>query len=178
MRNQSRSMWRVLGLAGLLLIVGGCASGGPTASDRATIDDVAWLAGMWIEEKPGGMTVETWSTPRPPRAAAGERWMVGLNVQTRDGAPVFHEYLRLVERDGGVIYEAAPRGREPATPFRLIERAPDRLVFENPHHNFPRRIVYELVKRPGRPAELHARIEGERNGRASSATWRFTRESP
>ena len=53
------------------------------------------------------------------------------------------EYLRIVERDGGLVYIAQPGGRPP-TEFVLTELTTTRAVFENPRHDYPRRIVYEL----------------------------------
>ena len=53
------------------------------------------------------------------------------------------EYLRIVERDGGLIYVAQPGGKAP-TEFVLTELGTTRAVFLNPRHDYPRRIVYEL----------------------------------
>ena len=53
------------------------------------------------------------------------------------------EFLRVVERDGGLVYIAQPGGAAP-TEFVLNELGPKRAVFDNPRHDFPKRIVYEL----------------------------------
>ena len=53
------------------------------------------------------------------------------------------EYLRIVERDGGLVYIAQPGGRPP-TEFTLVELTKSRAVFENPRHDYPKRIAYEL----------------------------------
>ena len=55
------------------------------------------------------------------------------------------EYLRIVERDGGLVYVAQPGGRSP-TEFMLTELDKKRAVFVNPRHDYPQRIVYELSK--------------------------------
>lgn len=63
-----------------------------------------------------------------------------------DGAfeyEVAFEYLRVVERDGGLVYIAQPGGKT-ATEFVLTELTPTRAVFDNPRHDYPKRIVYEL----------------------------------
>ena len=52
------------------------------------------------------------------------------------------EYLRIVERDGGLVYVAQPGGAKP-TEFVLTELSPTRAVFDNPRHDYPKRIVYE-----------------------------------
>ncbi len=53
------------------------------------------------------------------------------------------EYLRIVERDGGLVYIAQPGGKTP-TEFVLTEITDSRAVFDNPRHDYPKRIVYEL----------------------------------
>ena len=54
------------------------------------------------------------------------------------------EFLRIVERDGGLVYIAQPNGGK-ATEFALTELGPMRAVFQNPRHDYPQRIVYELA---------------------------------
>jgi hypothetical protein len=53
------------------------------------------------------------------------------------------EFLRIVERDGGLVYVAQPGG-SPPTEFVMTEVGPKRAVFDNPRHDYPKRIVYEL----------------------------------
>lgn len=63
------------------------------------------------------------------------------------------EYLRIVERDGGLVYIAQPGGA-PATEFIMTEISSQRAVFENPRHDYPRRIVYELTGDGGLVASI------------------------
>ncbi len=55
------------------------------------------------------------------------------------------EYLRIVERDQGLVYIAQPGGKAP-TEFVLTEISEGRAVFDNPRHDYPKRIVYELTQ--------------------------------
>jgi hypothetical protein len=61
---------------------------------------------------------------------------------------VAFEYLRIVERDGGLVYIAQPAGKT-ATEFVLTEFTAMRAVFDNPRHDYPKRIVYELSAEGG-----------------------------
>lgn len=54
------------------------------------------------------------------------------------------EFLRIVERDGGLVYIAQPNGAPP-TEFVLSELVGKKAVFENPRHDYPNKIVYELT---------------------------------
>ena len=79
---------------------------------------------------------------------------LGESAATLDAAEAATcEYLRIVERDGGVVYVAQPGGAR-ATEFVLTELSKNRAVFENPRHDFPRRIVYELSAEGGLSATI------------------------
>jgi hypothetical protein len=51
------------------------------------------------------------------------------------------EFLRIVERDGGLVYVAQPEGRPP-TDFTLTALTAESATFENPAHDFPKVIRY------------------------------------
>jgi hypothetical protein len=106
---------------------------------KATIGDLAWLAGAWVGSR--GMTgvtsiEERWS---PPLGGT----MLAVSRTVSRGRTTAFEYLRIVERDGGLVYIAQPGGRTP-TEFVLTAVSATRAVFENPRHDFPQRIVYEV----------------------------------
>lgn len=69
---------------------------GEAESPPASLDQVAWLAGHWIGEGLGGVSEEMWS---PPAGGA----MMGTYRLLKDGAPVFYEFLLLVEEKGTLI---------------------------------------------------------------------------
>lgn len=106
---------------------------------KATIADLAWLAGNWVGTRGSSGTTsieERWS---PPLGGA----MLATSRTVSKGKLSAFEYLRIVERDGGLVYIAQPGGNPP-TEFVLTELTPSRAVFENPRHDSPQRIVYEL----------------------------------
>jgi hypothetical protein len=70
----------------------------------------------------------------------------------RDRMPAF-EFLRIVEREGGLVYVAQPNGAPP-TEFVLTEFNAKRAVFENPRHDYPKRITYELTAAGGLTATI------------------------
>ncbi len=109
------------------------------APAQATMEDLAWLAGAWVGTRGEGGTTsieERWS---PPLGGA----MLGVSRTVSRGSMRAFEFLRIVERDGGLVYVAQPGGAAP-TEFVLTELANQRAVFENPRHDSPQRIVYEL----------------------------------
>ena len=105
---------------------------------KATISDLAWMANNWVGTRSSGSSVEErWSPP-----LGGSMLAVSRTVNTSDKMVAF-EYLRVVEREGGLVYIAMPGGAKP-TEFVLTELNATRAVFDNPRHDYPKRIVYEL----------------------------------
>lgn len=102
----------------------------------ATIEDIAWLADTWTGTRNTSSIEERWS---PPKGGA----MLGISRTIRGERMTGFEYLRIVERDNGLVYVAQPGGNAP-TEFILTELADRRAVFVNPRHDYPQRIVYHL----------------------------------
>jgi hypothetical protein len=122
------------------------------APAKATMGDMAWLAGAWVGKRSTGSSIEErWSPP-----LGGAMLAVSRSVNTSGKMSAF-EFLRIVERDGGLIYIAQPGGAK-GTEFVLTElgteKAPRRAVFENPRHDYPNRIVYELSAEGGLSATI------------------------
>jgi hypothetical protein len=104
---------------------------------KATIGDMNWLAGAWVGSRSSGATFEErWS---PPKGGAMLAMSRTVNVSGKMSA---FEYLRIIERDGGLVYIAQPGGAAP-TEFVCTEWSATRAVFDNPRHDYPKRIVYE-----------------------------------
>lgn len=133
----TRLMMKLLGiatLAALTVATAAAQEGRPAA--RATIADVAWLEGVWGLERPTVDIEERWMP-----AAGGA--MLGVSRTIKGDRMVAFEYLRIVERDGGLVYVAQPNGRPP-TEFVLTAVGPRAATFENPTHDFPKVIAYTL----------------------------------
>lgn len=131
---------------------------------RADLSSLAWMAGCRTldREQPG--SVEQWTMP-----AGGS--MLGVSRTVRDGKTVFFEFLRIVEEeDGWSGLIAAPAGQETAR-FKMIDLGTQQVVFENPEHDFPQRIIYRLTA----DGKLLGRIEGNVNGSPRTVEFPMTR---
>ena len=129
---------------------------------KGDIADVAWMAGDWVGSARSSSTEERWTRPKGGA-------MLGVSRTVRGESMVAFEFLRIIERDGGLVYVAQPGGRSP-TEFVLVELDANRAVFLNPRHDFPQRIVYELSK----AGALTASIGFAKGGRPQS--FEFKRE--
>jgi hypothetical protein len=115
------------------------------------LDSIAWIAGHWRSTAGGETTEELWL---PPRGGM----MLGLNRGVRGEKKATFEYLRIEGDAKGVVYLASPSGAKP-TPFRLTEADDNRALFENPDHDFPKKIEYKLNGN-----KLTASIAGDKPG--------------
>jgi len=122
---------------------------------KATIGQMGWLAGTWVGTL-GRNTIEERWTP----SAGGA--MIATARTMRDGLMGQFEFLCIVERDGGLVYQAMPNGRQPATDFALTAMDANSVTFENPMHDFPKVVKYVLQP----DGTLEATISGDPKQRA------------
>jgi hypothetical protein len=154
------SILRCVGLSALALATSGF--GTLQTPPRATIKDVGWIEGTWTSTSGARTVEERWTS-----GAGGTMFAV---ARTLDGERLVEfEYLRIVERDGSLVYIAQPGG-QPPTEFRLTHMEGKAVTFENPSHDFPKVIAYKT--RPD--GSLEASISGAQGQRALS--WVFERK--
>jgi hypothetical protein len=118
-------------------------------SDTASpLAKYAWLEGTWRMNAGPMQIEERWTPP------AGNV-MTGMGRTLKNGSTVFFEYFRIESRKDGIYYVAQPKG-VPPTDFKLVRASDTQLVFENPAHDFPKRITYTREANGG----VTAKIEG------------------
>ena len=136
----------------------------PPVSASETVDDLGWLAGCWasVGGEPG--SGEQWMPP------AGNS-MFGVNRTVANGETGAFEFMQIRRTEtGGIEFVAKPSGQK-ETVFRMTGMAAGEVVFENPDHDFPTKIVYRLAG----GSRLEARIEGEAKGVLKAVRFAFDR---
>lgn len=105
-----------------------------------TLADISWISGDW-QTAPGGQRQieEHWTN-----AAGGS--MMGLSRTIAGDKTVEFEYLRIEQRADGIYYVAHPKARCPGTDFKLTRASATEAVFENPQHDFPKRVIYRKTE--------------------------------
>ena len=142
--------------------VGGCrGTADPVMmiEPQGDLAELAWLTGSWVMVDGDSSSEEHWTRP-------GGGTMLGVNRTIIHGQTVAWELVRIESTPQGIVYLASPGGRDPPTPFGLIDSGDRRVTFENAEHDFPQRIIYER-----RGKALQVRIEGIENGQAKSQQW-------
>jgi len=124
---------------------------------------LSWMAGYWRGAEAGTSMEEIWL---PPEGGL----MLGLHRDIDSEGRTSFEFLRIESSPAGTVYWASPQG-SPPTPFALKELKVNAVVFENPEHDFPQRILYRLEA----GGLLHARIEGVVDGEPLSSEWTWSR---
>ena len=161
---------RRFGLALLAIVTLPTLSARPEATPAAApkIEDLAFLAGSWATEAGAVRVEEEWLCP-----SADTMIGMGRTTDVASGKTVFFEYLRIEKRPDGLVYVAQPKGG-PATAFRLVRLEAGFAVFENPAHDFPKRVVYSKSPAGG----LIARVEGDGRGPENAEEFRYRPAAP
>lgn len=112
---------------------------------------INWVIGTWYRTnaKPGRSGIEKWEI-----TSANELRGFGINLQGKD--TTFVEKLRIIIKDDNIVYVAdVPENQKPVY-FKLTEISDTGFVCENPEHDFPKKISYQLEGK-----KLKAQISGD-----------------
>lgn len=139
---------------------------GSAAVPDAPLEALAWLAGCWTGKTGRNEFREHWMRP-----AGG--LMLGMGRTTSRGKAIGYEAMRIEADPAGVPVFTAKPSDKPEASFKSIKFDATGIVFENPDHDFPQRIKYQL--RPD--GTLDARIEGNLKGREARIEYPMQRTS-
>lgn len=112
-----------------------------------------WLKGTWMmKKKNGGAIIETWIIGNDS-TLNGE----SLSISATGISKVL-ESLELSHRKGEYYYTSTVKGQNnnQAVSFKITSHSETGFVAENPEHDFPKRIIYELIGKDS----VHAFIDG------------------
>jgi hypothetical protein len=122
-----------------------------------------WMAGCWAGSRGDERFTERWLLADPTT-------LLGLSHTVKAGKVTAFEFLRVIVKSGKVVYVAQPNGVAP-TEFAATDVTANQIVFENPKHDFPKRVIY---RRSG-GEQLTASIDGGAAG-GNRAEFAMTRE--
>lgn len=150
----------------LLFIVSACNT--KQAAKPARLEKAAWVLGTWQQPGAEGMLWEIWQ-----RESDTVYTGVGLLVNA-NGDTLFSEKLRLAERQDTLWYLPTVSNQNGGKEVAFKETALNdtEIVFEDPSHDFPQRIVY----RKAGADSLQANIEGVQDGKPRKEVFSFKRK--
>ncbi len=106
--------------------------------------------------------VDSWVSPDGSDSRSYEEWKVtgdnlyeGSSKTIKNGEVTFREILKIENTPEGIYYVADVPHNPAPVKFQLTSVSDSSAVFENPEHDFPKKITYLLEE-----GNLHAFIEG------------------
>ncbi|MBL7874358.1 MAG: hypothetical protein JNL53_01765 [Cyclobacteriaceae bacterium] len=109
------------------------------SGSSADISQLSWLEGTWnrTNVKPGRTVHERWI-----KTASGD-WQ-GWGVSMRGADTTFVEKLKILSKENSLYYVADVPGNPELTYFKFTELTTTGFVCEDPTHDFPKKISYQI----------------------------------
>ncbi|HRN40690.1 MAG TPA: DUF6265 family protein [Vicingus sp.] len=102
-----------------------------------TIADLDWIIGTRSSQQDQMLIYESWSK-------TSDELLTGKSYYTENGDTMLLETIEIKQIDGELFYCPAVSNQNEgkAIEFKLTSNKPNHLIFENPEHDFPKKIVY------------------------------------
>lgn len=113
-------------------------SGTASAGSCDSLEVAEWLLGAWESRDGEKAFAESW-------IRLSDTTFEGKGVTTKGAKQIDGESLRLVQMDEGVFYISKVAHNRLPIAFELTVCEPQRLVFENAAHDFPKRLEYVVT---------------------------------
>lgn len=144
-------------LALLLLAFVSCKNS--DANEKEKIKAANWLLGNWESKSVEGNLTETWEKVNDSTFQAQSYF-----IKEKD--TLHFESITLQQKGDKLTYSAAVKGQnnDKAVTFKLTTGTEKQMVFENPKHDYPKKIIYTQITKDS----LVANISGIQQGKPSS----------
>jgi hypothetical protein len=112
------------------------------AREKKTYDELKkaeWFLGRWENNSEEGNLSEIWTRESDSSFIAETYFEIGSDT-------VFREKVRLEEVDGKLVYRASVSDQNAGkqVSFGITHSSANKLVFENPKHDYPKKITYTM----------------------------------
>ena len=136
----------------LFLLAICCFSCEQKSKTYAELEKASWFLGRWENKTPEGTFSEEWKTEN-------DSVLVGESYFINGKDTLFAETVQLEQQENDLFYivSVPNQNKEKPVAFKLTSSTSDYLVFENPAHDFPKKITYKLVNKDS----LYAEISGD-----------------
>jgi hypothetical protein len=129
-----------------------------------TLKNLEWIVDTWQQETSRGPMFETW------KIINDSLWK-GKAYRLIESDTMILETLSIEIKGDNIYYIPVVPHNEGAVYFKQIEQSGDKVIFENPEHDFPQRIIYSKMF----DDSLHVQIEGIKMGVESERNFYFKR---
>ncbi len=126
------------------------------AQNKLDMEKLSWLVDKWVSTNGESTSYEHWTKQ-------DENIFIGGSETIKNGDTVFNEKLRIEKIGDSIFYIADVKHNPAPVYFKMTALKDDEVVFENPEHDFPQKIIYRQIE-----GNLHASIEGP----GSNGNWK------
>lgn len=135
---------------------------------KDSMEPFHWLLGDWQMERKSGVMTESWGRVNDS-SFEGKSYMT-----SKEGVQKVLEEMQLICRQKTYYFISAVPGQNKELPvsFTVNDFSDKHFLAENPAHDFPRRIKYELIKQDS----LHAWIDGGLSNTEQRVDFYFSRK--
>lgn len=105
------------------------------------LEKMNWLVGQWENKMPEGILTETWTKTNDSTFSGTSYFIINKNDT------VHSETILLIQLKNELIYSPTVKGQndDKSVDFILTSDVENSFVFENPKHDYPKKIVYKKV---------------------------------
>ena len=124
------------------------------------------LSGLWKMDSKRGTIYEEWQV-------RSDSHLSGRSYKLNNNDTMVLENVIITLKGNDIVYTPVvhDQNNQQPVPFKLISCSGNRYVFENKGHDYPQRVIYELVSMN----DLRARIEGNKNGKDMGSDFNYIR---
>lgn len=119
-----------------------------------TLDQANWLLGKWKNQTDDGILTESWKKLNDSTFYGESYFVIAKDT-------VFAESIELAERNEILAYTVTVANQNQAKPvsFILTKINSEKMVFENPAHDFPQKIIYSRIGNDSLVAEISGKTK-------------------
>ena len=124
------------------------------------------LIGAWKMDSQRGAIYEEWQV-------RGDNQLWGRSYKIKNNDTLVLENVIISLQGDAIFYTPVVQNQnnQQPVPFKLISCNNNRYVFENKEHDYPQRVIYDLVS----ANDLRARIEGSKGGKEMGSDFNYSR---
>jgi hypothetical protein len=115
-----------------------------SCQEKSFTSSISWMEGTWSQIDSTSIYQEIWHL----KVADSGLYFEGNGIWSAQDSIIFEEKIHLYEKDSKLIYKviASVDENHTGTIFESTTISDSLLVFENPTHDFPKKIIYKLTK--------------------------------
>ena len=120
------------------------------------LNNADWLIGSWENNTPEGLLIEKW-------APLNDSVLSGISYVTKGADTLFSETMKLKVKGDKLLYIPTVKDQNNAMPviFTSTSITNNEMIFENPTHDYPQKIIYRQVTNDSLLAEISAVVNGK-----------------